>query len=243
MSAPLPRSTPRLDAGALHLWTVPLDPPDPVVARLRGLLNPDEIRRADRFRFDRDRRRFTVGRAILRRLLGVYLGRSPTSLRFDYGEKGKPYLADVALEFNLSNSDELALVGITHDRVLGVDVEKLRPLDDAMAIAERFFSRNESAKLGTVEEPRVPDVFFRCWTRKEAYIKAVGDGLSIPLDRFDVTLLPEEPTGFVALDGSAERAAGWQLLHLEPASGYLGAVAFEGAPLSGTGFALSPTAY
>nr|HRC87001.1 4'-phosphopantetheinyl transferase [Thermoanaerobaculia bacterium] len=142
---------PLLEAGQIHLWVARLDPPEFRVAELRRLLDPEEQTRADRYRFDVHRRRFIVGRGFQRVVLGAYLGLAPERIRYDFGPKGKPALADGSgrggLQFNLSNSEELALLGITRNQELGVDVEHLRPLSDLEALAERFFSRRESEVL------------------------------------------------------------------------------------------------
>jgi 4'-phosphopantetheinyl transferase len=218
-------------AGEIHVWTVPLDPPGAEVAALRALLAADEIARAGRFRFDRHRRRYTVGRGVLRTLLGRYLGLPPRAVGFRYGPHDKPYLDPPGagrLEFNLSNSEELAVVAVTAGEEVGADVEWLRPMPDALTIAERFFSTAERRELAAVPEAEREAAFFRAWTRKEAYLKAVGTGITVPLDRFDVTLAPGEPPRMLAMEGDAARAAGWSLFHLEPAAGYLGAVAIRG---------------
>ena len=221
-----------LGPGEIHVWPVPLDPPPEEVRSLERLLAPDEIQRAYRFRFDRHRRRFIVGRGMLRSLLGAYLQRDPAALTFTYGPKGKPALDEEAgagaLKFNLSHSSELGLYGLVLDEELGIDVERLRPMPDAEQIAERFFSQSERETLRTVPEEKKANAFFHCWTRKEAYIKATGDGLSMPLDRFDVTLLPGEPARMLSADGDAEKASRWSMVHLDPAPGYIGALAIPG---------------
>ena len=122
----------------------------------------------------------------------------------------------------------MAVYAFTQGAELGVDVEVLRPMPDAVQIAEHFFSREEREVLRTVPEERVADAFFNCWTRKEAYIKAIGEGLSEPLDRFSVTLLPDEPARFLHLGGDRQRAEQWTLFHLLPESGAVGALALEG---------------
>jgi 4'-phosphopantetheinyl transferase len=222
----------RLAGRVIHLWTARLDPPEPVVARLRSLLDEDERARADRFRFDVHRRRFTVGRGFQRIVLGAYQGLPPNALLYQFGPKGKPELAPrqgtQPLHFNLSNSEDLALLGVTREREIGVDVEHLRELSDLEALAERFFSRRESAVLLALPEAQRALGFFNCWTRKEAYLKAVGEGITAPLDRFDVTLVPGEPPRMLEIEGSAERAAAWSYYHLEPWEGFVGAVAIEG---------------
>lgn len=234
--------------GEIHVWTLPLDPPPAEAAALAALLAPDEAARAARFRFERHRRRYAVGRGALRTLLGRYLDRPPRSVAFRYGPNDKPYVVDAGpgsgsgsgsgssesggggggLEFNLSNSEELAVVAFVAGDEVGADVEKLRPMPDALAIAERFFSAAERQVLAAVPEALREQAFFRAWTRKEAYLKAVGTGITVPLDRFDVTLAPHEPPRMLSMEGDAERAADWSLFHLEPAAGYLGAVAIRG---------------
>lgn len=233
---PAPAGGPDLPGeGEIHVWAVPLDPPAERVARLEPLLADDERARADRFRFHRHRRRYAVGRGALRTLLGRYLGHDPRRIVFRYGPNEKPYLdaprgpaGGPELHFNLSNSSELAVIAVTLGSEVGADVEKLRPMPDALTISERFFSAGERRVLASVGEAERDRAFFHCWTRKEAYLKAVGTGITVPLDRFDVTLAPGEPPRMLAMEGDAKRAAGWALFHLEPAAGYLGAVAIEG---------------
>ncbi len=227
----------------IHVWSLRLDPPPERVAALRTLLSPDEVARADRFRFEIHRRRFIVGRGVLRRMLGAYTGLDPRALCFQYGPKGKPALVreqgGEELEFNLSHSEEMALYGVTRDLRqdqargiaefgLGIDIEHLRPMPDAEAIAERFFSAPERDVLKAVPVERKADAFFNCWTRKEAYIKATGDGLSMPLDRFHVTLAPGDPARMVSLDEDPRKGERWSMVHLDPSPGYVGAIAIEG---------------
>jgi len=233
---PLP---PRLElsAGEVQIWSIPLNPPEAEVARLARLLSADEQERASRFRFDVHRRRYIVGRGALRRLLGAYLGADPAGLQFSYGPRGKPELpAGPGLGFNLSNSEDLALVGFCRDAEIGVDVEFLKEMDDLEQIATRFFSVPEVADLATVPRERKKEAFFNCWTRKEAYLKAVGEGLAAPLDSFVVTLIPGVPPRMLSLEGSAERAERWFFHHLVPAPTFLGAIAIEGGNWEVQGF-------
>jgi 4'-phosphopantetheinyl transferase len=236
---PLPPQL-ELAEGEVQVWVVPLDPPAPEVERLTRLLAPDEVERASRFRFDLHRRRYIVGRGALRRLLAAYLGlpaAGPAALRFDYGPRGKPGLPDhPGLGFNLSNSEDLALVGFCRGREIGVDLEYLREMEDMESIATRFFSAAEVAALSGVPPERKKEAFFNCWTRKEAYLKAVGEGLAAPLDSFAVTLVPGEPPRMLTLEGSAERAAPWFLHHLHPAPDFVGAIAIEGGSWQVRGF-------
>ncbi len=224
-----------LAAGRVHLWIARLDPSARRVASLLTLLDPDERSRAERFRFDLHRRRFIVGRGMQRTVLGAYLGCDPAAIRYSYGPKGKPALAEPEprlggtepLCFNLSNSEELAILGLVRGREIGVDVEHLRSLSDLEQLATRFFSSRESQTLLGLPAASRSEGFFNCWTRKEAYLKAVGEGITAPLNRFDVTLVPGEPARMLTLEGDAGRAAAWSFHHLRPAEGYLGAVAIE----------------
>jgi len=221
-----------LAPGTIHVWSIRLDPPAAQAERLGRSLAADEWARANRFRFEKHRRQYVVGRGALRFLLGSYLGMPPEGIQFIYGPRGKPFLAPslgaADLQFNLSNSDELALVGFVHGPEIGVDVEYLRPMEDCEQIAERFFSESERRVLRGIPFPTKQEAFFNCWTRKEAYLKAVGEGLAAALDSFDVTLAPGDPPRMLTLEGDAERAARWSLHHLRPADDYIGAVAIEG---------------
>ncbi len=221
-----------LRPGEIHVWAVRLDPPPEQVERLGRSLAAEEWERASRFRFDKHRRQYVVGRGALRTLLAAYLRERPEAIRFRYGPRGKPFLESPldagGLQFNLSNSDELALVGFVNGPEIGVDVEFLRPMPDCEQISERFFSESERQVLRGIPGPRKEETFFNCWTRKEAYLKAVGEGLAAPLDSFDVTLAPGDPPRMLTLEGDAERAARWFFHHLIPAEKYVGAVAIEG---------------
>jgi 4'-phosphopantetheinyl transferase len=219
-----------LPAGVVHVWSVRLDPPAERVEQLGRCLSEDEWERARRFRFDKHRRQYVVGRGALRTLLGAYVGLQPGEVRFTYGPRGKPFLAPPVgeLQFNLTNSDELALVGFVRGVEIGVDVEYLKPMPDAEQIAERFFSESERVVLRGLPADRKEEAFFNCWTRKEAYLKAVGEGLAAPLDSFDVTLAPGEEPRMLSLEGDRERAARWFFRHFRPAEDYIGALAIEG---------------
>lgn len=221
-----------LAATDLHVWQVPLDRPAENVTRFQTLLAADELARADRFYFERDRRRYIVARGALRTILGRYLDRTPESLRLAYAAKGKPYLPDVPLYFNVAHSHELALCAIALADEVGVDVEYTqRHVSDIDHIAARFFSPNENVIYQALPLAERRAAFFRCWTRKEAFIKAIGEGLSHPLDRFDVALTADEPAALLQIDGDVAAAKAWTLLHLEPADEYVGAVAVRGTPL------------
>ena len=225
----------QLSPGEIHIWSLRLDPPPEMVERLGRPLAADEWERANRFRFDRHRRQYVVGRGALLTLEAAYTGTRPELVQFRYGDRGKPYVAHPAgdLELNLSNSDEMALVGFVRGVEIGVDIELLKPMPDCEQISERFFSVSERDVLRALPADRKEEAFFNCWTRKEAYLKAVGTGLAAPLDSFDVTLAPGEPPRMLTLEGEAERAARWYFEHFLPAEHYIGALAIEGSPPGG----------
>jgi len=193
-------------------------------------LSSDEAARAARFHFEEHRRAFILGRGVLRALLGGILKMPPGEIQFSYGPKGKPSLADASspVLFNASNSGNLAVYAVTEGCDIGIDVELLRPIPEMENIAARFFAPAEASELMALPEPDRPQAFFNCWTRKEAYIKAIGDGLSVPLDSFRVTLRPGAGAEMLCLGGSIEAAKGWMLHDFDPAPGFVGAIAYPG---------------
>jgi len=227
-----------LSPSDIHLWTVGIgegQPPDVLRARA-ALLTPDEAQRADRFLRPADRDRFVLARAALREILAQYVGRSPSALVLGTGPHGKPMLiagdgagdggaSERLPEFNVSHSGDIAVVALTADQAVGVDLEQIRSMPDADRMAARFFSVNEYAQYCTINPESRLDAFFRCWTRKEAYIKARGEGLSLSLQSFDVTLTPSERPRVLRIDDGTDEAAFWSLREFEPAAGYVGAVA------------------
>ena len=214
----------------VHVWSVRLDASNSAVARFDRLLSPDEQARAGRFVFPHLRRSFTIARGALRVLLGRYLNQAPAEILFTHGPKGKPATAQPGrLKFNLSHSGKLALIALTLDCELGVDVEHFRPSPDLEQLAARFFCADETADLMSLPPPQREAAFFRCWTRKEAYIKAIGDGLSAPLDAFAVTLRPDEPARLLHLNGDPEPARAWTMHDLQPGTGYAAAMAYRDA--------------
>lgn len=216
----------------VHVWRVMSHQSDVVVAWLHSFLTPDEQRRADRFYFEKDRRQFTVARGALRMLLGGYLNIEPSRIRFRYSHYGKPRLdggdPDNSLRFNLSHSHGLTVMAFALGRELGIDVEWLRPDLACDEIAERFFSPAELAALRALHPDQRLQGFFNCWTRKEAYIKAIGTGLSTPLDQFDVSLAPGEPARLLATRIQPSEVQRWSLEALNLELGYAGAIAVEG---------------
>ena len=214
----------------VHLWSVSRDVCDPDQLRLEACLCPDERARAARLHFDLERRRFIATHGIVREILAGYLGIQASEVRFEYGPFGKPAL-DAAcargIEFNVSHSRGMALVAVASGRRVGVDVEFLTPGASQKPIAERFFSPAEVAALRALPQGLQDDAFFACWTRKEAYVKARGEGLSIPLTGFTVSLAPDEPAALLGCDADPEEVSTWSLRDLAPAPGYRGALAVD----------------
>ena len=227
-----PRELPALGEADLpedqiEVWSVDLNISDNDLADFRPTLSMDESARADRFYFERHRRRFVAARASLRVVLAAYVDLDPSNIEFEYGHKGKPRLAGKAanfgLHFSVSHSNERALIAVSR-LPLGVDLEFIRPMKDCQAIAKRFFSEAEQSSLFALPPERKLEAFFTCWTRKEAYVKAVGDGLSIPLRSFDVTFLEEQPPA-LTVHSSAGQNERWFVSHLASGPNYIGALA------------------
>jgi 4'-phosphopantetheinyl transferase len=192
------------------------------------MLSADELRRADRFRGEELRRRFVAGRGSLRAVLGLYLDRPPDSLSFAYGVHGKPRLADdPGVEFNLAHTQDVALCALADRRIVGVDVEAIKPVREFEKIIDRFFSAAEQEDFLGHQVPERVGAFFRGWSRKEAYLKARGTGLATRLDSFDVSLVHQPPSLLLRVDGSEEEAQRWTLVDLDVGPGYAAAVAVE----------------
>lgn len=207
--------------GTVGLWRVPLRQPPTIVAACRALLTPAEIARADRFRFEAPRRRFTVARAALRHILGQVLGMAPTALELDAGPYGKPFLpAEPGLHLNVSHSHDEGLCAVTRLGPVGVDIEHIRPLRDADAIARTKFAPDEYAAWQAVPDERRLAAFFTCWSRKEAFIKATGEGLRRSLRDFVVTVDPEEPARLLAVHSAPQTVAEWSFLPVPAPPGY-----------------------
>lgn len=217
MPAPAPAAR-DLSPGDLHLWLIALYGSDLELAQAEAVLSADELSRARRFHFERDARRYVLAHAALRRILAGYLAVSPPALRFEVNAYGKPSLAsgaapgDAGLTFNLSHSGELALLGVAAGRPVGVDIELVRPELATRQIAERFFSPAEVLALAALTTADWVHAFFRCWTRKEAFVKARGEGLSLPLDSFDVTLRPGEPPALLRVGAGPAAAQAWTIV-------------------------------
>jgi 4'-phosphopantetheinyl transferase len=228
------RSPPKdltLLANEIHVWRAFLDQPMPLVTWFARQLSADERKRAARFHFAHDQRRFTVSRGLLRIVLSGYMRCSPESIQFRYTPYGKPTLAEgtetLLPRFNLSHSHELVLYAFSRNQELGIDVELVRPIAEAKQIAERFFSARENAVLAALAPAEMQKYFFIYWTRKEAYLKARGTGLSVDPQSIDTDLLSEQEADAQGGDENAQRGAQWFLHDLAPAPGYVGALATQ----------------
>ena len=220
-----------LDAGTVHVWRASLGMDASTLEALRTTLSPDEHQRADRFHFQRDRSEYIAARGALREIVGRYLEVRAERVRFAYSSYGKPTLsADMGagwLHFNVSHARGIALFAVANERQVGVDIECIREDIETGEIAARFFSRDEQSALDRLPSHRRLEAFFDCWTRKEAYIKALGEGLSHPLESFTVSLAAGEACSLRGT-GVQDAPALWSLEPLAPGPGYAGALAVEG---------------
>jgi len=221
-----PPSFPR---GRVDVWRLLLDKPP--TEDSDAILSSDEVARANRFHFEPDRIHFRRCRSALRRLLAVYLAIPAAEIGFEYLATGKPRLIAAqnprGLEFNVSHSANMALIAVGSHHRLGVDIEKIRADVDTTALAERFFSLRERAGLQSLPESlRIP-AFFACWTRKEAFLKATGDGLSFPLADFSVSTHPDLEPKLEEIKGNTEVGRQWSFANLDAAENFRAAVAVE----------------
>jgi 4'-phosphopantetheinyl transferase len=233
-----------LGQAEVHLWAVPLGISAEKFSYFKSILSLDEQERAGRFRKSRDAQRYIAARGSLRSLLGRYLTIEPDRLRFAYDPSGKPRLAGeeplTSIRFGVSHSDDLALFGFSRGHKIGVDVERIRPDIDFEDLAARYFSPSEFQKLRALPADQQREAFYCGWTRKEAYLKARGEGLSFPLDRVEVSLTPDEPAMILKASGDRGVSRRWIVQHLSPAPGYIGAAAVEGHDITFRCFECEP---
>ncbi len=212
----------------VHVWQASLDQLSPTVSRLTELLSEDERARADRFHFERDREHFIVGRGVLRIVLGRYLGISPEQVQFQYGDHGKPGLpGNTPLRFNLAHSNDLMLLAVTLRHEIGVDVEYLHLMPEAENIATRFFTKAENKALRNLPASQKLEGFFMQWVCKEAYLKALGDGLAKPLEAFEILSTLRRPQGLLKVTDDPDESKRWFFQVFRPGDGYISALAIE----------------
>jgi 4'-phosphopantetheinyl transferase len=215
----------RPDKLRIDLWRWTLQVPETTITSLRNLLSPDEIARAERFIRPIHGGRYIAGRGRLRQIISSYLGRDPVALEILTDEYGKPFVASGptgGLHFNLSHSQDQALLAVSRDLPLGVDIEMIRPIEERV---ERIFSPAEQQDLASLSGADWTIGFYNCWTRKEAFVKALGHGLSLPLDDFDVSLRPGEPARLIRLRADPDAPKRWKLIPLEVEPRFAGALA------------------
>jgi len=224
-------AVPTLSASSIRVWEFPLTITDGTLHQYASLLSGDEQLRASRFHFETDARRFTVARAKVRSILSGYTGSPGVNLRFHYSRQGKPSLADSTtdIRFNLSHAGELAMLAVTLSREVGVDVERARPNVEIEKLAQRYFSEHERSALRAISPDQREKAFLRCWTCKEAFLKAQGLGLGRCLDSFDVEANPERPARLIATRPDSAEAGRWWLHEVPTQNGFAAAVAWEGS--------------
>jgi 4'-phosphopantetheinyl transferase len=215
----------------VHIWRASLTQDPAMVSELSDLLAPDERRRAEKYYRSVDRDRFIVARGVLRKIISIYLPVSPEALQFTYNEYGKPSIVghqnDRHLNFNLSHSNELALYAFRFDRGLGIDIEYIREDFATLEIAEHFFAKGEVDALRSLPVDQRVKAFFNCWSRKESYIKALGMGISFPLDRFTVSLAPDDAPALLKVEDDEREPDRWKMYELLPGDSYAAAVIVE----------------
>ena len=219
-----------LSHSKVHIWHASLEATAEQLHKSHNVLADDELHRAERFHFDLDRKRFMVARALLRRILSIYTKEEPGEHSFAYNAFGKPSLNDAGcLHFSVSHSGTEAIYAISHDRDIGIDIECIRPLMYSDQIVERFFSKVEYEAFHNLPGHLRSRAFFSCWTRKEAYLKALGKGLSHPLDAFSVSFLPGEPALSISTQHSnVNEEPGWTVRDVCVNPGYVAAVVVQG---------------
>jgi 4'-phosphopantetheinyl transferase len=227
-----PPETLALPSGELHVWRATLNVPATQARHLAQTLTTDEAQRASRFHFQKDRTHFVVARGVLRTILGEYLNLNPEQVPLGYTALGKPTLAEPfssgELQFNLAHANGLALYAFCRDHPVGIDLERIRPDFATAEIAKRFFAPAEVAAMQALPPELQVEAFFAGWTRKEAYLKATGRGLSMPLDSFEVSVAPDQPAALLRSRDDPQETQRWRLQALNPAPGYAAALAVEG---------------
>ena len=229
-----------LESDIVHVWRIQLDLNKHDLTKFLGVLSEDEVDRAKKLYVEADRIRYIVVRAALRIILGNYEGVAPSDLDIAYSQQGKPYLSSKSkmkdIKFNLSHTGDLGLIAVAVGRQVGVDIELVRQESSIKTIAKRFFSPEENRKLTALPDSLQPEAFFTCWTRKEAFVKATGKGLLIPLNQFQVSFYPDDTPQLLNVGNDPDEPERWSMFHLDPGLDYVGALIVEGKDLNVMGW-------
>jgi len=216
----------------IHIWCASLSASSEALSRYTSLLSQDELERAKRFYFEKDRNHFIVGRALLRTLLGSYLDMEPSQIEFVYGQYGKPALKagihEKTLEFNLSHSKDFAVYAFDLNHKIGIDLEHVHPMADMDDFARQFFSLRENVLINSLAGKQKEEAFFKIWTCKEAFLKANGSGITVPIDQVETTLESDGSVRLTSISEREEQAELWRLESFTPISGYQAALAVKG---------------
>ena len=236
----IPPKSLSIETGQVHVWRICLNVQDQNPNKFSHILSEDEANKAEKFHFDADRIRYTVMRVTLRIILGNYLKVAPGNLEIAHSHHGKPYLTNTIkntdLQFNISHASNLGLIAVAIDRHIGVDLEMVQKESSIESIARRFFTPGEAELLLSLPALLQPEAFFTCWTRKEAFVKAQGEGLSIPLDQLEVSFYPNDTPKLLRVGNDPGESSQWSMFHLEPGEGYVGALVVEGKDLEVMGW-------
>jgi len=215
----------------VHVWNIDVSLKDKRSESFISFLSLDEKERASKFKFLKDRAVYITAKFLLRSLLGHYLKTNPRKIVFEYSEFGKPsYMKNVEFDFNVSHSGNRIIIGFSKKQIIGVDIEKIKKDFDPLNLAKNFFSKEEINALAQTQDSEMFQAFYRCWTRKESFIKAVGEGLSYPLDSFAVTMDNDYQARFLKIDKGNESKKDWRLYSFVPAEGYIAAITTSGNP-------------
>lgn len=211
----------------IHVWYCSISKNESKLPEFEQLLSEDEKKKSIKFKFKKDRNSYIISRGIVRKLLGSYLSIAPAEIKFEYTPYGKPYLANNRLNFNISHSGDMAVFAFVLKSDIGVDVEKVKEDFDVLELAQNFFSKKEIEAMKRIPEKQWSRAFHRCWTRKEAFIKAEGSGLSFPLNRFAVSLDDDHQADLLETDWDATEKSNWSLFSFIPREQYIVAIALR----------------
>lgn len=224
----------------VHVWRIGLDLLEQDLSKFSTILSENEANKSKKYYYEVDRIRYTVMRATVRMILGNYLGVAPGSLDIAHSHYGKPYLSNTSMamdiHFNISHAGDLGLLAVAIGRHIGIDLEMVRLERSIESIARRFFTPEETGQLLSLPVSLRPEAFFTCWTRKEAFVKARGEGLSIPLDQFEVSFYPNDTPQLLYVRNDPGESGHWSMFHLNPGVDFVGALVVEGKNLDVMGW-------